>query len=320
MSARLGFAATALLAASAGWAGAPGTQSAEFLNLGFSARAEGMGDAFVAYADGPETVFSNPAGLAGVPRRSVSAGYGRLYEGLQFGSLVYAAPLLPGKVAMAVSGIHFTTGAIPKKTATTFGLLTGDDGSFQESDQAGMLSLAFRERWLMLGASGKFVTHTIDTYSARATAWDFGVLLDFPRLRIGASVMNVGGKLQFEEEQECLPQVAKAGAAVTLREDKSAVLAVEVDKLQGENPTLSLGSEYRHPLNARDNGFFRIGYRPQLGRDFRRVSAFTFGFGAQLSRFDVSYSFAPFGDLGFAHRISLTMSWATSPGSPRAQY
>ena len=46
-----------------------GTSSATFLRIGVGARAEGMGEAFVAVANDPSAVFWNPAGLASLQRR-----------------------------------------------------------------------------------------------------------------------------------------------------------------------------------------------------------------------------------------------------------
>jgi hypothetical protein len=56
---------SALLATDAGaLGGSAGTSAASFLELGFGARAVGMGEAFVAAADDPAAAHYNPAGLA----------------------------------------------------------------------------------------------------------------------------------------------------------------------------------------------------------------------------------------------------------------
>src|SRR5205823_12513782 len=49
-----------------------GTSSATFLRIGIGARAEGMGETFVAVANDPSAIYWNPAGLASLQRRELA--------------------------------------------------------------------------------------------------------------------------------------------------------------------------------------------------------------------------------------------------------
>src|SRR5689334_7451225 len=49
-----------------------GTSSATFLRIGVGARAEGMGETFVAVANDPSAIYWNPAGLGSLQRRELS--------------------------------------------------------------------------------------------------------------------------------------------------------------------------------------------------------------------------------------------------------
>src|SRR5437016_158316 len=81
-SRRVGIAALATLLL--GWAVAPvhaqetlggqraGTSSATFLRIGVGARAEGMGETFVAVANDPSAIYWNPAGLASLQRTEIA--------------------------------------------------------------------------------------------------------------------------------------------------------------------------------------------------------------------------------------------------------
>ncbi len=59
---------------------------AEFEDIGAGARPIGMGSAFVALADDAHSVYYNPAGIAGIGRKTFTAGYNKLYWGLSDGS------------------------------------------------------------------------------------------------------------------------------------------------------------------------------------------------------------------------------------------
>ena len=72
--------------------GEAGTQS--IFNFGFSARAMGLGRAYVALADDPSAVFWNPAGLEYVPRISFSLFHTSLYEGATYDFIGFVYPTL----------------------------------------------------------------------------------------------------------------------------------------------------------------------------------------------------------------------------------
>ena len=72
--------------------GEAGTQS--IFNFGFSARAMGLGRAYVALADDPSAVFWNPAGLEFVPQISFSLFHTSLYEGAAYDFIGFVYPTL----------------------------------------------------------------------------------------------------------------------------------------------------------------------------------------------------------------------------------
>ncbi|MEA3506494.1 MAG: hypothetical protein U9R36_03275, partial [Elusimicrobiota bacterium] len=55
---------------------------AQFEDTGAGARAAGMGNAYIAEASGPETIYYNPAGLANSDTYQLSSSYSRLFWGL----------------------------------------------------------------------------------------------------------------------------------------------------------------------------------------------------------------------------------------------
>jgi len=66
-----------------------GTAGAQFLEIGLSARATGMGEAFVVAVDNSEAIFWNPGALALVEGNDISASYVKwpteiIYSGIAF--------------------------------------------------------------------------------------------------------------------------------------------------------------------------------------------------------------------------------------------
>ena len=75
-----------------------GTFSMQFLKLGVSARATGMGSAFTAIADDATATYWNPAGIVDVTRTEVSLNHTvwPADVSLDFAAAVFALPFLPG--------------------------------------------------------------------------------------------------------------------------------------------------------------------------------------------------------------------------------
>lgn len=72
-----------------GDAGLPGY----FLNLGFGARALGMGRAHVAVVDDSNAIGWNPAGLSRLPKMQVQFMYVNLFEDTRYNTIAYALPI-----------------------------------------------------------------------------------------------------------------------------------------------------------------------------------------------------------------------------------
>ncbi len=76
---------------------------AAYDDIGISARAVGMGNAFTAVADDVYSIYYNPAGLATLERPEFATTYAQLYPGLTDNSSLqnsffgYAQPLDEGK-------------------------------------------------------------------------------------------------------------------------------------------------------------------------------------------------------------------------------
>jgi hypothetical protein len=186
-----------------------GTRGANFLELGVGARAMAMGGAYVAIAEGVESMYWNTAGLARTVGLSVGYSYSPLYPELDMGMhfVGLAVPLLGGVVGFSAN--VFTSGDMLR---TTTDYPDGGDPLFGESftfnAQAVGLHYAFNltDR-LQLGFAGRFIQEGIADAKANYVGLDIGALFRTGLLgtTIGASLANLGTESDY------------AGRAVTRR-------------------------------------------------------------------------------------------------------
>lgn len=305
---------SALLATEAGaLGGSAGTSAASFLELGFGARAAGMGEAFVAAADDPAAAHYNPAGLAFPAMRAE----GRPYELLLSQALlVQDVKMTQVAFARRPFAVHLTRlslGGIEQRTSET----SAPDAVIGASDLAAGVSWAGRVGGTGLGATGKLIHQTIGGYKASAFAVDLGALhkLQSMPLSLGAALAHAGTKIRFVDQAHPLPAVLRLGAAYGLSKEFPHVLAAQLDLPRDSGAVLRVGGEY--------NGFgpmaLRMGYRTrsgaeraasvgsQLGSTASGLTHFygmTLGVGVRTPVGEFDYALAPYGELGSAHRLA----------------
>ena len=283
------------------------SSSAQFLNLGFGARALGMGEAFTAVADDISCLYYNPAGLAEpAGRKEMSFSHAWHVQDTAISQLGYMAR----PYAYAVT--YFSAGQLEGRD--TAGDLTGN---FTASDLAFAASRGFMLGPLMAGVSGRVVSQRIKSSGATSLAADLGLLYRFEGTpySLGASLVNLGTKVKFEDDSFPLPLKLRLGAAAALKPQK-LLFALDVGFPNDAPAELRLGAEYRgvEPLA------FRVGYRTTTGsqRDavlgsgfgdpaggVSAMYGFFAGFGFKYADFSLDYALLPYGDLGSAHRFSL---------------
>jgi len=307
---------TAFLAAAfflPGAAAAEDSSAAQFLKLGFGARALGMGEAFVAVADDAAAMHYNPAGLA-----SYDGGEGR-----------YAAFSHSWHIQdMGISQAAFLSR--PWGAALTYfssGELEGRDdyGGFTRNFTASDIALSVGRGKaygrLKAGAAVKYVGQKIKDSSANSVAADAGALynLETAPVTFGASISNFGTRVKFRDESFPLPLVLRAGAAVRPAGWKT-LLAAQLDLPNDDGASLRLGAEYSAVSGLR----LRLGYKTSssadkdaiLGKELgdtgsgvSNLYGFFGGLGLSYRDFSLDYALAPYGDLGNAHRFSLAFKF-----------
>lgn len=297
-----------------------GTSSGTFLRIGVGARAQGLGETFVAVANDPSAIYWNPAGLASLQRRELAVSHVEWPADVHFEHITAVLPSrrLGGSIAIQfgilATDIQETTELQPFGTGRTF---TYSDVVF---------GLAYARRWtdkLLVGGGVKFVREDLGTQvggpSTSATLFDMGSIyyLGLGSVRIATSLSNFGSELKpsgsyvspYTGEQRQYdgfdpPLMFRYGLAFEPVENAHHRLttAFEVNQPADNQQLLKLGAEWSF------NRMFalRTGYN-------LRADALKFSAGAGFSgerdnlRGSLDYAYTDGGLLGSIHRVSLGM-------------
>jgi hypothetical protein len=309
---RRALAAAALLGAATAARAAPanvGTAAADFLAIGAGARSLGLGGAYTALAEGPESIYWNPAGMAGMTGPEATYSLSQLPAGLTHNYAAVAAPVarLGGDL-----GFAFTSLLQPG-----LDLVTASDqnvGTFSPHSEA--YALAYARRFSLGGAgvldaglAAKLVEENLGTRSAGTFAVDAGAILHptlLPDLTVGAAVRSVGGKLNFIADSEPLPSEVGLSAAYLFRRDGwSAAPALDVSLPYAGDPYAKIGVELARPMSEKTAAFLRLGYTTQPAVSLGFVSGVTAGVGVRVNKFVFDAAFEPMSSLGDEYRLSV---------------
>jgi hypothetical protein len=313
-----------------------GSTSATFLKLGVGARALGMAGAFTAVPGDPYSLYWNPAGLAALDgEKDIGLFHNEYFQGLGQEFLFYTAPA-PGGRALGLPlprtgawGFCLDYFYVPSDMERRSGLNESDplnpispvEGKFGASDMAFSASYARKAPagWAF-GGTFKVIRQSIDTYSGASFAADAGLLRDFSwrgaPLTAGFTMQNLGPGIKLDRQRYGLPLVFRGGLSGRVP-GLGALLALDAEKQVDDYPSLALGGEF--PLTSRLA--LRAGYRARLyGNEAGAWSGFSAGAGIAFEKVTLDYAFTPFGDLGNAHRFSLTYRFGDAGDRARASF
>jgi hypothetical protein len=211
----------------------------DWLSQYVSARAIGMGGAFVAAADDPLGAVWNPAGLVQMSQNTFSLETARYFEGTSVNAFSITVP------ARRLPTIGFTMLALNSGAFEKTNELNESLGEFKQSDMAFLISgsKAFSTRF-SVGANIKIIRQQVEDFNASGVGADVGVMYGLtPRVRLGASVLNIGGPtLAARDIDETFPVEVRGGVAFGFLGGKG-LLSMEVDHRDGPGTTFRAGSE-----------------------------------------------------------------------------
>ena len=223
--------------------------SNEFLSIGVGARAQGMGNAFIANIDDATAGYWNPAGLANFEAGQglqIGAMHAEWFAGVgKFDYLGMTFPSSNGKRRVGVSIIRFGIDDIPNTLS-----LFEDDGtvnydnisSFSAADYAFLGSYAQRlktkeGRQFFIGGNVKIVRRVIGSF---ASSWGFGLDVGM-QYRIG--------KLKLAAVGRDITSTFNAWNVTFTESEKNVLLATgnelpDINSLEVTKPQILVGAAY----------------------------------------------------------------------------
>ncbi|UCG51996.1 MAG: PorV/PorQ family protein [Candidatus Latescibacterota bacterium] len=284
-----------------------GTYSLQFLKIGPSARATGMGSAFTALANDATATYWNPAGMVDITKTAVilEHTFWPADVSLDFASAVFTLPFLPGTWGVTARALSLD----PQKERTVF-LPEGTGREFDAGDMSFGLSYAqfFTDKF-SAGGTIHFIHSGLAEKSVNTYAVDFGLIyrIGYRGMRLGMMIQSLGGKVNYDSRDAKIPTMFKVGLSMAAyRHGAHSLEGVgEFSHPSDNTETVNLGGEYSF------NQFFYMRGGYNIGFDSKGPAA---GFGlridtTQTSDLSFDYSWEDLDFLGNTHRFSLGFSY-----------
>ncbi len=287
------------------WGGA-GSDALPFLKLDAGARGAALSGAYCAAGGDALSVFYNPAGTALVKKKEILLGHNEWLEGIRNETLAYVHPL--GESLTVFGGINaLFSGSMNKYDAV--GDRTGAFNSMEGAVSAGLAG-GFGSGYYG-GAAVKALSQQAAGRKAMAWAGDAGLLKVYDGWRLGAAAANFGGRLKFGSRSFAPPLILRAGVSRSFLDNFT--LSVDGIKAGSSGTAAALGAEGRLQAGPKEFFFLRAGYK--TGRSRYAGPGYTAGIGLMSRDLSVDYAFAPYGELGDAHRVTVALRF----GEPRPE-
>ena len=301
-----------LLFNSVAFAGNQGTTTAQFLELGAGARAAGMGEASAASTWDATAVRYNPAAMTRVEENSASFMHDEHLQSTFLDNLAYVRRLSAQNAAgLSLSYMNYGSIAITDESTAQIGTAHPSDLAVTAAFARQFDDVAGPLRGSSLGLSLSYIQSKI-VDSATTEAASLGFLsrpFGLNRVRFAAVVDNIGGTMKFDKASDPLPMTLRVGAAGYITHDW--LLSAEVADPKGASVFGALGMEKWIGSPYERGLALRAGYNTRSTGDLSGLTGLSLGLGFALNAVMLDYAFVPFGELGYTHRISLSLRFGS---------
>jgi len=289
----------------AGAVGNAGANPFEFLFLDANARSVAMGGAYSALATDSNALLYNPAGLGLVNRDEATFMHNSYFQSV---NQEYLGLAFKQGFGFNINFLKFadtarTTYANPNSTLGTFAMndlaLSGGYGRVVMPN-------------LSVGGALKYIHEKIDNQSANAVALDIGAMYSVPMVRgltTSLSLQNIGPDVKYRNvgysgPREHLPYNTRLGAAYAFSVLGLAnTVGLDLSKTRSMNTVVGVGVEsVIYKMFA-----LRLGFNNRNSADI----GLSGGIGWMNDDYAIDYAVAPYGALGFSHRVSGTVRWGS---------
>jgi len=282
-----------------------GQSAVSVLDIPPGVQAVGEGGAAVSLADGAETLYYNPAGLAALPGISFNS-----FFASHLGLANYSAFTLAFR-NWAIGFLMLDSGGIQGYDASGDPTDTLSYGSNAIMfgfglDSKGLPFLRSLPLAFSLGGRIKYVTETVATAQGGGFSFDLAYRMTFPSLSLGPirlsdlalgiTATNLFGSVNFEGHGESMGMDLTLGAST--RVAGVVLLATDLDLGGG---AIHVGLAYE-PVR---NFTVRTGLFTQPGG-----LSFTVGLGINVQGFVIDYAYITHPTLSGTHRISLSINFS----------
>jgi outer membrane protein OmpA-like peptidoglycan-associated protein len=276
----------------------PGSYAMPLSMQNTTARAAAMGSAFTGMAQDSSALLFNPAGLGSLNGMEIGLHHNNGLGGLTQETVILGFDTgAAGGFGMYVNYINEGTFEIRNDSGS---LLSGQNTASEFGGSLGWGKQLFQGfcAGISVKAAGKNLANSVYcSYDG-----DAGVIWDAaPFLKLGAAYINIGGKMGNIPIASGLR--AGGSCSIDLGDKDSVVFALSGEGMAGGMTTLNAGIE------GTGKGILsvRFGYVYDLiNSGLDGLTGITAGVGIKLLDISLDYAYAPFGELGDTHRLSLT--------------
>ena len=302
-----GLLAAPLRAASDFASSAIGTTGSEFLLMDIGARGIAMGGAYTAVTDDANSLYWNPAGLAKIPRLSITTMYSMYVQNISYQSASYAQRLDDNSVVAA--GFRYED--IGSISQTDINANPVGSGTFEPRNYVAevgwgqsVLDLSDSEVDIDMGVTARWI-HSEMVAVSNGYGGDVGLQAHFYNnylpYDLAAVVQNMGRGQQFDQTRDTLPTRARFGGA--FRPAPGFTVSAEAVMPADNSPAGAAGCEYVWEVDKTIKAMMRAGFNSQNVVDLGVMTGLSLGMGLTVADFTFDYAFVPMGVLGAATNI-----------------